>query len=211
MDVSKIPPADLPNPLPGSAPAADQRTQSSATLAPPADHADIRPLDIAGALQILLAEVHAELELVLEAAISQSSANLQGPGIAQDAVQAAHALLQVFLREMPQDAGNAPAWTSTLLRMQAAVESGMERAFSLVSQWRDVPAPAVDAVKDTRGLFLSALRDDPPNPLWLRPEWLGLAPAFYRFRRRRRISRRRLTDPDYSTGNLDDGSEENPR
>ena len=86
--------------------------------------------------------------------------------------------------------------------------SGMERALAIVTQWRDVPAAAVDAVKETRLLFLSALSDDLPNPLWLRPEWLGLAPVLQRFRRRRRIARRRLTDPDYSTASSDDDREQ---
>ena len=197
MEVSKVSPVDLPKPLLGTAPGTDQRTQSSATLAPPADHADIRPLGTIGALQILIAEVRASLVLTLEVAISQSPANAQGPVIAQDSTQAAHELLQMFLREIPEDASDAPAWTDTLVRVEAAVQSGMERALGVVTQWRDVPAAAVDAVKDTQVLFLSALGDEPMDPLWLRPEWAGLAPIFHRFRRRRRIARRRLTDPDY--------------
>lgn len=208
MEVSKISPVDVSQPVVGSTPTMDQRTQSSATLAPPADHADIRPLDTAGALQILITEVRAELDLALEAAISQSPANAHGPVIARDSVQAAHELVQMFLREIPQDSANAAAWTSTLVRVEAAVQSGMERALGVVTQWRDVPAAAVEAVRETRLLFQSALGEDLSNPLWLRPEWLGLAPVLQRFRRRRRIARRRLTDPDYSTGSLDDDNEE---
>ncbi|MEP6548010.1 MAG: hypothetical protein ABJD53_11145 [Gammaproteobacteria bacterium] len=208
MEVSKISPVDAPQPPAGTTAAADQRTQSSATLVPAADQADIRPLDTAGALQILIAEVRAGLQSSLEAASSQSPANAHGPVIAQDSVQAAHELLQMFLREIPQDDGDARMWISTLVRVEGAVQSGMERALGIVTQWRDVPTAVVDVVKETRVLFLSGLGDDPLNPVWLRPEWVSLAPAFHRFRRRRRIARRRLTDPDYSTGSLDDDNEE---
>jgi hypothetical protein len=33
--------------------------------------------------------------------------------------------------------------------------------------------------------------------MWLRPEWLGLAPRIERFWRRRRLTRRGLADPDF--------------
>ena len=211
IEVSKVSPPDASQPIAGGVQPTDQRAPSSAALAPPPDHVDIRPLDTAGALQILLAEVRAGLDSTLAAGISQSRVSVQGPGVVQDSAQAAHELLQLFLREIPEDAGDAPAWTSALLRVEAAIESSMERALGVVTQWRDVPAAAVDAVKDARALFLAALGDDPLNPIWLRPEWLGLAPAVHRFRRRRRSARRRLTDPDYLTGSLDDDSEEYPR
>ncbi len=211
IEVSKISPLDVSQPVAGNTPATDQRTQSSATLAPPADHADIRPLDTAGALQILIAEVRAGLASTLTAAIPQSLANTHGAGIAQDSVQAAHELLQMFLQEIPEDAGNAAAWINTLARVETTVQSSIERALGIVTQWRDVPAAVVDAVKETQLLFRSALSDEPLNPLWLRPEWLGLAPEFHRFRRRRRIARRRLTDPDYATERLDDDREQYPR
>jgi hypothetical protein len=208
IEVPKISPVDASQPVAGNAQATDQRAASSAGLAPPADHADIRPLDTAAALQILIAEVRAGLESSLAAAISQSRVNVQGPVIVQDSTQAAYELLQLFLREIPEDAVDAPAWSSALVRVEAAVQSGMERALGIVTQWRDVPATAVDAVKETQLLFRSALGDEPLNPAWLRPEWLGLAPVFQRFRRRRRAARRRLTDPDYATGSLDDDGEE---
>jgi hypothetical protein len=65
----------------------------------------------------------------------------------------------------------------------------------------------VDAVKETRVLFFSALGDEPQNPLWLRPEWVGLGPRLHRFWRRRRNARRRLIDPDQPPGSLDDSEE----
>jgi hypothetical protein len=210
MQVSNVPPADAPAPSAGTVTSAEQRPPSAADIAPAADLADIRPLDISGALQILLAEVSAGLDLQLGGAITPgaiaSSAATAG-AIVQSPLQAARELVQMFLQALPEDASDAPAWTAALARADAATQAGIEQATGVVAQWRDVPAAAVDAVADTRALFTSALGDDPQNPLWLRPEWMGLAPVLQRFRRRRRNARRRLTDPDYSTQNLDESEE----
>ena len=182
MEVSKVPPPDVAMARAGATALTEQGSPSAAALAPPADRADIGPLDISSALQILLAEVRAGLDLPSDAVV------MQAPD------QAARAL-------------DAPAWTSALVRVEAAIQSSMERAVGIVTQWRDVSAGVVDAVKEARTLFASTLDDDPQNPLWLRPEWLGLAPTMQRFRRRRRNARRRLVDPDYPTTSLDDGEE----
>jgi hypothetical protein len=198
MEVSKVR-ADVPTARGGTGTVTEQGSQSATIVAPPADHADIRPLDISGALLILLAEVRAGFDLPAEA-IPQS-ASVQSP------VQAARELVNMFLQALPEDASNAPAWTAVLARVEAATQSNFGRALSVVTQWQDVPPGVVDAVKETHALFLSALGDDPRNPLWLRPEWVGLAPRIQRFRRRRRNARRRLTDPDYSSGSLDEGEE----
>jgi len=80
------------------------------------------------------------------------------------------------------------------------LQTGFASAISAVSAWRDVPSAVVDAAKETRALVFSVLGDEPQNPLWLRPEWVGLAPRLQRFWRRRRLARRRLMDPDYSSG-----------
>jgi hypothetical protein len=147
----------------------------------------------------LLAEVRSGLDLPLDAAI------LQNP------VQAARALVEILLLALPEDARNAPAWTAALVRVEAAIRSGIERASSMVTEWRDVPPVVVDAVKETRALFFSALGDGPEIPLWFPPEWMGLVQGLHRFRRRRRNARRGLTDPDYSPGSLDsDECEELP-
>jgi hypothetical protein len=216
MQVSKVPPADVATVRAGSVTTADQGPPSAADIAPAADLADIRPLDISGALQILLAEVRAALELQLSAAITPgaipsgaaavTTATIAG-AIAQSPDQAARELVEMLLQALPDDASDAPAWTAALVRADAALQSGIEQAMGIVTQWRDVPAAAVDAVADTRALFISALGDDPQNPLWLRPEWMGLVPMLHRFRRRRRNARRRLTDPDYSTQSLDETEE----
>jgi hypothetical protein len=223
MQVSNVPPVDVPTVRAGSVTTAEQGPPSAAATAivPTSDLADIRPLDISGALQILLAEVRAALDLQLSAAIppgtitSSAAANTAatanattiGGGIAQSPDQAAHQMMEMFLQALPEDASDAPAWTAALVRADAAMQSSIEQAIGVVTQWRDVPAAAVDAVADTRALFISALGDEPQNPLWLRPEWVGLAPVLQRFRRRRRNARRRLTDPDYSPQSLDENEE----
>ena len=205
--------ADVPLVLTGTAPAPGQGMPSSATAAPTADLLDIRPLDISGALQILLAEVRAALDLQLGAeitpgAITSSAATATTAGaIAQSPDQAARQMVEMFLQALPEDASDAPAWTAALVRADAALQSSIEEAVGVVTQWRDVPAAVVDAVADARALFFAALGDEPLNPIWLRPEWVGLAPVLQRLRRRRRNARRRLTDPDYPTPSLDETEE----
>jgi hypothetical protein len=195
MEMSKMPPPDVATARAAASALSGQGSPPASAIASPADRADIGPLDIASALQILLAEVRAGLDLPSDAAIMQTPD------------QAARALLSLLVQGLPENARDVPVWTSTLLRVEAAIQSSMERAVGIVTQWRDVSAGVVDALKEARALFVSALGDDPQNPLWLRPEWLGLAPTMQRFRRRRRNARRRLLDPDYPTGSLDDGEE----
>jgi hypothetical protein len=50
------------------------------------------------------------------------------------------------------------------------------------------------------------LSEDTQNPALLRPEGAGFAPSLERFRRRRRLARRRLLDPDYRETNADDSA-----
>lgn len=191
MEVSKPPPAVVSNTRSGTA-VAGQGSPAAGTIAPTVDRADIRPLDIVGALQILLAEVRAGLDLPLETSVAPAPE------------QAARQLVELFMRALPADAGNAPLWTQALVQVEAAIHSGIERAVIVVTQWRDVTPAVVDSVRETRALFLSAIEIDSPNPLWVRPEWMGLAPALNRFRKRRRNARRRLSDPDHAPANLDE-------
>jgi hypothetical protein len=145
-----------------------------------------------------LAEVRASLEWT--ALSIGPDANI----LSDDQPQAARAVLQLFLQAIPEDAQAMPAWTSAVAQAEAALQSGLERGVAAVSTWRDVPPAVVDATKETQALILSAVNDDAQNPAWLRPEWAGFAPRLERFRRRRRLARRRLTDPDYPEVNLDD-------
>jgi hypothetical protein len=210
MDVTKMPapaPAAAAPRMP-TAPPAEQGPQSPTNAAPIADRADIRPLDIPAALQILLAEVRAAFELQAVAMGRDAGESVNSPP------QAARALLQMVLNAMPDEgampdeSASAPAWNTVLARVETALQTGLDRGIDAVSVWRDVPPIVVDASKEVRTQVFSALDDDSQNPAWLRPEWAGLAPRFERFWRRRRKARRQLTDPDYSPGSLDDDSEQ---
>jgi hypothetical protein len=216
MDVTK-----MPAPPTGSAGAPSSAPQPGAQ--PPArpatmDRADIRPLDVPAALQILLAEVRASFEL--QAILMGRDAVDAGGAGAQSPAQAARALLQMVLQALPDEPaslppgstpgnvqGSAQAWSAALARIEGALQAGLDAAVSAVRAWRDVSAGVVDAAEQTRALVLTILGDEPQNPIWLRPEWAGLAPRFERFWRRRRLARRYLTDPDYSSGSFDDGTE----
>jgi len=234
MEVSKAPQADLSAPRAGTAAGSstgsatvaqtptstDTESSSAANVNSATDFADIRPLDLVAALQILVAEVRAGLDASLEGSMEFSAATknaatqnaaIQNPiaqnPIVQNPIQAAQELIEMLVRALPEDAGDAPAWTAALIQVETAVQSSLERAVSVVAAWRDTPQPVVDATKQTRALFIEALGDEAQNPVWLRPEWTGLGAPFDRFRRRRRNARRRLTDPDYPLVNLDQSEE----
>jgi hypothetical protein len=194
MEISKVPPAEIPTVRSGTAAMTGQDLPAAADIAPTADRADIRPLDISAALQILLAEARAGFGLAADAPLAQG---------ALDPVQTARALVEMFLQAVPEDASDPPAWTAAVLQAETVMRSSIELAISVVSQWRDVPPPVLDAVKETHVLYMTALGDDLQNPLWLRPEWMAFSPLYQRFRRRR-AARRRLTDPDYAPGSLDE-------
>jgi hypothetical protein len=203
MDVTKTPAPAAGAARAPTAPIAEQAPQSPANAAPIADRADIRPLDIPAALQILLAEVRAAFELQAVAMGQDTGAN-EAP---ISPPQAARVLVQLVLSAMPDESASIPAWNAVLARVETALQVGLDRGIDAVTVWRDVPPIVVDASKEVRTLVFSTLGDDPQNPAWLRPEWVGLALKFERFWRRRRRARRPLSDPDYSSGNLDDDSE----
>src|SRR4030088_3525747 len=119
MEVSKLPPADVPTARAGTATATGQGSQSAAHIAPPANGADIRPLDISGALQILLAEVRAGLDLPANTAIPQGM--IPQGAIMQSPAQAARGLVEMLLQALPENAGDAPAWTAALVRAEASM------------------------------------------------------------------------------------------
>jgi hypothetical protein len=199
IDVTKLPAQGAAAIAPPTSPGG-QGSASTAGIAAAADRADIRPLDIPAALQILLAEVRAAFDLQALQMSGEGSAILDTPA------QAARTLVELVVQSLPDEA-DVPAWTAVLLHVEAALPIGLERAMDIVTGWRDVPLTVVDATKETRALVFSVLGEEPQNPIWLRPEWTGLAPRFDRFWRRRRIARRRLTDPDYSLQSFDDDDE----
>jgi len=200
MDISKTPPPGSAANRTAATGAAEQGAHPKNDAAPIADRAEIKPLDIPAALQILLSEVRAALDL-------QTGIPIGGGTLPGSPVQAAQDLVRMVLQAMPDDAPDVSAWTTALVRVETALQSGLARALAVVSAWRDVPVSVVDAAKEARTLVFSVLGDEPQNPLWLRPEWVGLAPRLERFWRRRRLARRRLMDPDYSSDGGDDGDE----
>lgn len=201
-------------------PTAERGAPPPSLAAPALDRADIKPLGVPDALQILIAEVRAALELLLGAADTAdpaaadanadagnaaytvnagtaAAANLDGP------TPAARVLVQMVLQSLP-DTTDDNAWSAGLTQVEAALQSGIQRAIDVVSGWRDVSPAVVETTKESAGLALRVLGDESPIPLWLRPEWSGLRPRLARLRRRRRQRRRRLTDPDYHSATLDE-------
>jgi hypothetical protein len=106
--------------------------------------------------------------------------------------QASPMVMRLFLRAVPDEADNAATFT----QLEDTLLSALDRAVSAVEQWRDVPQVVVDAARETRALVMSQLADDATSLVWPRPEWLWLTPHLERYRRRRRLARRGLTDPD---------------
>jgi hypothetical protein len=201
MDVTKMP-ADATAAARTPTAPPQQGLQSAADAAPIADRADIRPLDVPAALRILLAEVRGAFELQAISMASDANEAVNNPP------QAARALLQMLLDAMPDETASMSAWHAVLAPVETALQVGLDRGIDAVTVWRDVPPIVVDTAKEVRTLVFSALGDDPPSPVWLRPEWAGLAPKLERFWRRRRLARRHLTDPDYSLRSFDDDSEQ---
>jgi hypothetical protein len=200
MDVTKLPAPGAAATQTPTIPPGEPGSQSPANIAPIGDRADIRPLDVQAALQILLAEVRASFDLQAVLMSGDGGVVLGNPA------QAARAVVEIVVQSMP-DGLNVPVWTAALARAEAALQIGFERAIDIVTVWHDVQTAVVDAVKETRTSVFAVLGDEPQNSIWARPEWALLAPRLERFRRRRRIARRRLTDPDYSMGVFDDDDE----
>lgn len=162
------------------------------------DRSDIRPLDFFGALQILIAEVRAAMELQLLEVDSPVAA------LADTPPAAARDLVEWVLKSLPESSLQVSIWSDTLARVDTALESGMQSAARVIGNWQAVPAPVAAAARQVAELVANALGDELLNPCWMRPEWAGLAPRLDRLRRRRRALTRRRTDPDYRSAYFDD-------
>jgi hypothetical protein len=211
---------------PATAASGPSGTDSSSALpeGPPAiDRADIRPLDLAGALQILVAEVRAALVEALivdlqvtdpaDAAVQlRDSTNSSTTGAPQDLdapVPAARVLVDLVLRSLPQTF-EPESWSVALPRVDLALQLGIQRGIDVVSAWRDIPPAVVEATQESANLALALIADEPLYP-WPPTEWLGLAPRLGRLWRRRRFLKRRLVDPDHGgEGKWDDLDEPKP-
>jgi hypothetical protein len=108
-------------------------------------------------------------------------------------------LVQMFLQALPDAQTHRPAaWMLAVTQTEATLRLALDSGVDAVTAWRNVPLPVIEAAREARAVVVAALSDEGPNPMWLRPEWLGLAPRMERFWRRRRHARRILSDPDYS-------------
>ncbi len=156
--------------------------------APLADQVHIHPLDVMGALQILIAEVRADLSLPGDV-----------PHIEFAVPAAPQMLVQMLLQAVPPIQTQPPVeWLAAAMQVEAVLVGALDRGVDAVTAWHEVTPSVVEAAQEVRAVFAAATSDDPPNPQWLRPEWLGLAPVIQRYWRRRRYARRVLSDPDYS-------------
>ena len=195
--------APLAPPLPG-AQAADSPADAALSAAPTlADPVHIHPLNLMGAMQIIIAEVRAELSLPGDAphggGVRLEPLLLATGGVPEDpvAAMAPQTVVQLFLQALPPPEMQGPdVWLAAAMDAEGKVQAALDRAVAATTAWRDVPTAVAMGARDTRAMVLAAISDDPPNPLWLRPEWLGLAPRMERYWRRRRRARRWLRDPD---------------
>ncbi len=209
MQVGKPPMIDA---APGTDPAAAAQgatARQGAAAVPAPDRADIRPLSVAAALQILIAEVLDQWSLPPSPALSPTPALSPSSSAPPDgAPDAAMRLVQAFLQSLPAADAGTSAFIAADDRLLAGLVQGMDQATRLVAAWRDVPREAIDALGQTRAMVLGALGEEPPDPTlspWVvRPEWLDLAPRIELLRRRRRWARRRLLDPDLPLPGIDD-------
>lgn len=165
---------------------------------PGAGGPDIRPLDLAGALQILVAEVELALtEAGLGAGAPAPGAGTTGIDAAQSA--AARVLLSAFLRALPPASEPPATFFAAVQRAAQALADGSQAAIDRVAAWRGTPAALVAALQQGRQLSLALISDDRiQSPILAHPECLSLANEWARLRRRRRRQERRLllTDTD---------------
>ena len=272
MEITPLPPINTPaggagaaelrpgTGLPVAAVTAPSSEALAATTAPLADQVSIHVLDVMGALQILIAEVRADLSLPgdvphiefaappllpasvqanapvvplpvlppvpLGAPVGDPPALGPGPwpgpgappvlgpapasvpvallveaaGVASNAVPPVpQTLVQMLVQAVPPIQSQPPVeWLAAAMQVEAVLVGALDKGVDAVTAWHDVSPSVIEAAHEARAVFAAATTDDPPNPLWLRPEWLGLAPVMQRYWRRRRYARRVLTDPDYS-------------
>jgi hypothetical protein len=200
--------ASAPTPARTSTSSADADTPVPSGVGAALDRADIRPLDVLAALQILVAEVRAAFTEALSADSEPSadltanagSAGNSGSAAAASldgAVPAARVIVELALQSLPETF-EPGAWSVALPRMDLALQMGVQRAVDVVAAWRDVMPEVLSATQESGALALRLITDEPPYPDWPPREWLGMAPRLARLWRRRRALKRRLVDPDYA-------------
>jgi hypothetical protein len=210
MDLSKIAPIDAtpidptaPGGQAGPAPRQGADPIAAALEPPPPDRADIRPLDVSGAMRILIAEIRAGLDLPAAADGSDApdgwTGAMAGAGVAtQGPLQTARQSIQLLLDALPGEDADPAADSAAVAGVELDFHAAMDRALAAIANWPEVPKGVIDAAVEVRVHVTTLTTEDPApnNALWLRPEFLGLAPGILAFRRRRRS--RGLTDPDFA-------------
>jgi hypothetical protein len=184
-------------PTRSTASSAEQGAPAPSGLSAALDRADIRPLEVTAALQILIAEVRAAFAEALPA--DRELAGVAGSAAVANidsAVPAARVIVEMVLQSLPETF-EPNSWSAALPRADLALQAGVQRALDAVSAWLDVTPAVLDATKEAGSLALRLIAEEPPYPSWPPPEWLGMAPRLTRLWRRRRALRRRLLDPDY--------------
>ena len=180
-------------PTRASTPTPERGAAASAAVAALA-RADIRPLDVAGALQILIAEVRAAFDEIAGVSVPLVPFTTTG---ADSAVAGARAIVELVLKSLPESF-EPNSWSLALPRADAALQAGVARALEVVSAWRDATPVVVDATREAGALALQLTAGEPPYP-WPPPEWVGLSRRLKRLWRRRRALGRRLVDPDHGS------------
>jgi hypothetical protein len=183
-----------------AAPSSERGAAAPSAPAAALDRADIRPLDLQGALQILVAEVQLSLVEAFDngsaRGVNAAAQDLDGP------VPAARVIVDLVMQSLPANF-EPDTWSVALPRADAALQAAVQSAIQAVGAWRDVTPAVVAAAREAGALAQSLIADDPPYPLWPPPEWMGLAPRLGRLWRRRRALKR-LLDPDYEGAERDD-------
>lgn len=172
---------------------ADRGAQTATPLLAGADRSSIKALDLPAALQIFLAEVQLSLT---EAGFESLTAGAPvRPTAPLSTTAVAPALVEQFLRLLPQDDATPPAaWSATVERVLQAISRGSSAAIERVIGWRDTPPTVAATLQEVRLLALAVINGEQPA-LLSRPEWLGLGASLQRLRQRRRRALL-LTDTD---------------
>ncbi len=166
-DVTNTLTLDLSTSDGGTAPAAAAGPTSPAALrtevpaapgaAALADHLNIQPLDLAGALRILVAEVRADLAEIpigltgLRAGDGGPRAGDGGPPAATNPLPGPQMLVQLFLQALPDMSLPPAAWLAAVTRLEAALELALDKAVAAVAAWQGVAPMVVEgAAGDSR-------------------------------------------------------------
>ena len=177
-------------------PLGERGTPAASAGALLADRSSIKPLDLAGALQVLIAELRLALveagfhppdaldpaALQRWAADTADNAEVTAPRLAQP-------LLELFIANLPPEGDPPASWLAAVQRLEQVILRAGAAAIERIASWRDTPAAIPSLLRRALEIVVPQIHEDAPPPLLARPDWPGLA-ALQRFRRLRRRQRR---------------------